>query len=573
MVTQPQWLESLVGRGMLGQDAVDRALRLAAQARTSVSAVLTRLGLLSEQHLSAALAGHHGVTLLARAQLQVDAALPPDLNPEFCRARKVLPLRCADEEIILAMADPDDEVARRGMAFAYGRPLPYAVATESDIDEAWREHDEARAPAAQDSAADGMPGGLAGAADLQDEAALLADRASDAPVIRLAQRLITKALALRASDIHVEPMQDCLALRFRIDGSLGADERLPRPWAEPLVSRLKLMAKLDIAEKRLPQDGRLRAAVHGHAVDLRLATFPSLHGESLVLRVLGRQQVRLDLATIGLSDQGEAILRQGISQPNGLVLITGPTGSGKTTTLYAALNALRRGHNKLVTVEDPIEYTLPGVTQLQIKPEIGLDYPAALRSVLRNDPDVIMVGEIRDRETADIALRAALTGHLVLSTLHTNSAAGAITRLLDLGVPHFLLAATLAVTSAQRLVRRLCPHCRTPEPASDADLRLFREHGLLDAQGPRPTLMRAQGCPECLHRGFLGRTPLYEAIAMTDGLRALLGAEFNEDSFHREAQASGSGSLLRHGLQKVLAGDTSTDEVLAVTGVLRQASG
>jgi general secretion pathway protein E len=558
---------------VLGQDAIDRALRLAAQARTSVSAVLTRLGLLTEQHLSAALAAHHGVALLTRAQLQVDVALPSDLNPQFCRARKVLPLRGADDELVLAMADPDDAAARRGMAFAYRRALPYAVAAESDIDDAWRAHDEARASATQTAGADGMPGDLAGATDLQDEAALLADHASDAPVIRLAQRLITKALALRASDIHVEPMQDCLALRFRVDGALGADERLPRPWAEPLVSRLKLMAKLDIAEKRLPQDGRLRAAVQGHAVDLRLATFPSLHGESVVLRVLGRQQVRLDLAEIGLSAAGEAVLREGISQPNGLVLITGPTGSGKTTTLYAALNALRRGHNKLVTVEDPIEYTLPGVTQLQIKPEIGLDYPAALRSVLRNDPDVIMVGEIRDRETADIALRAALTGHLVLSTLHTNSAAGAITRLLDLGVPHYLLAATLAVTSAQRLVRRLCPHCRSPAPASDADLRLLREHGLLGAQDPRPTLMRAQGCDECLQRGYLGRTPLYEAIAMNDSLRASLGPDFHEDAFHRQAQSTGSGSLLRHGLQKVLAGETTSDEVLAVTGVLRQAAG
>jgi general secretion pathway protein E len=567
--TPPLWLAALIGAGALGSDAAERAVRLAAETRTPVSAVLTRLGLLSEQDLSRALARHHDVAVLGRAQLRADAAMPSDLNLEFCRAHKLLPLRTEANALVLAMADPDDAPARKGVAFAYGRDLPYAVALESDIDEAWREHAEAMAPASTGSAADEVPNGLSGTVDLQDEAALLADRVSDAPVIRLAQRLITKALALRASDIHVEPMQDGLRLRFRVDGALGADESLPKQWAEPLVSRLKLMAKLDIAERRLPQDGRLRAAVQGHAVDLRLATFPSLHGESVVLRVLGRQQVTLDLAGIGLSDEGEAALRLALDRPNGLVLITGPTGSGKTTTLYAGLNALRRGNNKLVTVEDPIEYTLSGVTQLQIKPDIGLDYPAALRSVLRNDPDVIMVGEIRDRETADIAVRAALTGHLVLATLHTNSAAGAVTRLLDLGLPHYVLAATLVLTSAQRLVRRLCPHCRQPEPASDADLQLLREQGLVGLQAPRPMLMHPRGCAACLQRGYLGRTPLYEALPITDALRRLVQAEFDEESFQRLARASGAGSLLQHGLQKVLVGDTTTEEVLAVTGVLR----
>ena len=551
-------LDLLIRQEHLTAESADRARRLAAQTHTPVSAVLTRLGLISEQTLGGLLATALGVPLLKRSDLVPDIAMPVDLNRDFLLAQKLLPLRREEGDLVLAMANPLDAAALAGVSFVYGQPLRRAVALESDIDDALRS-------AASDEAT-ASPELLLGAGDLDEAAGLLADQTSDAPVIRLVNRLIGKAIALRASDIHFEPAHDAFNVRFRVDGDLDAPEVFAKRWAEPVVSRLKLMAKLDIAEKRLPQDGRLRSAVQGHPIDLRLATFPTLHGESVVLRLLGQQSVELDLARMGLSGAGLTALRRALEQPHGLVLITGPTGSGKTTTLYAALNALRRHEAKLVTVEDPIEYTLPGVSQLQVKPEIGLDYPAALRSVLRNDPDVIMVGEIRDKETADIAIRAALTGHLVLATLHTNSAAGAITRLLDLGVEDFLLASTLQIACAQRLVRRLCKSCAKQRPANASEITLLRDAGVLPADEVPPYLMEPTGCPTCLARGFSGRIPLFEAITMTQATRAVIRTEFDEFALGRAAFSEGAQSLLTHGLQQVLAGQTTVPEVLAVAG-------
>ncbi len=548
----------LVAHDHLTAESAERAGRLADQTRTPVSAVLTRLGLVSEQALAQVLSEQLALPLLQRSALVPDPAMPADLNPDFLLARKLLPVRCEAGDVVLAMANPMDEAALAGASFVYGQTLLRAVALESDIDDAWR------AASSPETAA--LPELLAGRGDLHEETELLADQASDAPVIRLVNRLISKAIAMRASDIHFEPAQDALNVRFRVDGDLAAPEVLARRWAEPVVSRLKLMAKLDIAEKRLPQDGRLRSAVQGHSIDLRLATFPTLQGESVVLRVLGQQSVELDLDRIGLSGNGLAALRRALAQPHGLVLITGPTGSGKTTTLYAALYALRRHEAKLVTVEDPIEYTLAGVSQLQVKPEIGLDYPAALRSVLRNDPDVIMVGEIRDKETADIAIRAALTGHLVLATLHTNSAAGAVTRLLDLGVQDFLLASTLQIACAQRLVRKLCGHCARQRPANAEEQALLRDVGVVPADASPPLVGEAVGCPACLGRGFSGRIPLFEAITMTDATRLLVRAGFDEPALGRAALSEGAQSLLTHGLHLVLGGQTTVAEVLAVAG-------
>jgi general secretion pathway protein E len=544
--------------GHLTDESSERAVKLAESTNTALCAVLTRLGLVSEHALADVLATTLSLARLGGRELQLDPAMPSDLNPEFLRVRKLVPVRSAYEGLKLAMANPLDDEAISAVTFAYGEALKPCVALESDVDGVWAKWTGA--------VADALPDVLSSPQDMSEETLALADHDSDAPVIRLVNRLIGRAVALRASDIHIEPTQDALEVRFRVDGELGASEVLAKRMAEPVASRLKLMAKLDIAEKRVPQDGRLRVAVQGHPIDLRLATFPTLHGESVVLRLLGQQSVALDLAAVGLSDEGLAALRSALVQPHGLILITGPTGSGKTTTLYAALNALRRPESKLVTVEDPIEYTLPGVSQLQVKPEIGLDYPAALRSVLRNDPDIIMVGEIRDRETADIAIRAALTGHLVLATLHTNTAAGAITRLLDLGVQDFLLASTLVLTSAQRLVRRLCGACARPRPADASEAALFRLAGLQAGDTPVLQVWEPVGCPACLQRGFMGRTPVFEAILLTDDTRRQVKAGFDEQAFSRAAMGAGARTLLQHGLHKALAGETTVAEVIAVTG-------
>ena len=544
----------------LPAETLDRTRRLAQETNTAHSAVLARLGVLSEAAIADRLARHLQLPLLRRVQLIPDPGMAAELSVDYCRRRKVMPVRASIDGLsMLAMADPCDEATYTAMNFAYGLPLRKAVSTETDIADAWEGFTATPHALAPDA--------FAGSDDLLDDAALLADHASDAPVIRLVARTLTKAASLRASDIHFEPGDETLEVRFRVDGALGVADTLPRRWAEPVVSRLKLMAGLDIAEKRLPQDGRIRTAAQGVPLDLRLATFPTLHGESAVVRLLGQQEVILDLGRIGLSAEGEVALRTALAKPHGLVLITGPTGSGKTTTLYAALHHLRRPESKIVTVEDPVEYTLPGTAQMQVRPEIGLDFAQALRSVLRHDPDVIMVGEIRDRETADIAIRASLTGHLVLATLHTNTAAGAVTRLLDLGVQDFLLASTLALTSAQRLVRRVCPGCRRQRAPRPDEMAAFRAAGLLYASSsPGLQVSEAVGCDACLQRGFLGRTPLFEALPLGGGLSVRVRMGFDEAAFDRAARDLGHPGLVTHGLRKVLAGETTFDEVIAATG-------
>jgi general secretion pathway protein E len=402
-------------------------------------------------------------------------------------------------------------------------------------------------------------GGLVAAND-DDEIDRLRDLASDAPIIRLVQRLINQAVEERASDIHLEPGERSLMVRFRADGVLREIESQPKAVASAIVSRIKVMASLNIAERRLPQDGRIRVAVHGKDVDFRVATSPTVHGESCVLRILDRQDVQLDFTSLGFDAALVETLRGAIARPFGIVLVTGPTGSGKTTTLYAALTELNRPERKILTVEDPVEYLIPGINQLPVKPQIGLTFAHALRSFLRQDPDVLMVGEIRDKETAEIAIQAALTGHLLLSTLHTNTAAAAITRLLDMGIDDYLITSTLHVVLGQRLVRRLCPACREPYEPSPEVLRRFA----IECAGP---WYRAVGCGSCEGTGYRKRTTLIEALPMTDAVRAKVLAGADAHAIEALALEEGMRSMLRHGLERVMAGDTSLEEILRVTSM------
>ncbi len=553
--------DMLIARGYITPEALDRGKEIALGGQIRLPAALTRLGLLSEKELADAFAELLGIRSLTRTELAGSVTLPEGINVSYLRSRRVFPITRTGSCIELVMADPLDEASAAAMSFALGGPIERLVAEESDIEDALDRYASEQIRT-QPTALAGSDGPSRSSTDV----ALLNDRESDAPVIRLVSRLITKAVSLHASDIHIEPQTDALTVRFRVDGELGEEETLTRRLADPVISRVKLMAKLDIAEKRLPQDGRIQTSVRGNSVDLRIATFPTLHGESLVIRILGQQDVELDIERIGLSDTSLSILRTGLQQPHGLILITGPTGSGKTTTLYAALNAIRTPKSKLVTVEDPIEYTLPGISQLQIKPEIGLTYAAALRSVLRNDPDIIMVGEIRDKETADIAIRAALTGHLVLATLHTNTAAGAITRLLDLGIEDYLIASVLLLTSAQRLVRRLCAQCSYWRPVSASESDLLRGRTTERSSGQSAQVKTAGTCPNCHGRGFSGRTPLFEAICISDHLRSLIQAGFDEQAFARTAVAEGARSLFDDGMDRALQGITTIDEILSVVG-------
>lgn len=407
--------------------------------------------------------------------------------------------------------------------------------------------------------------------DLDDEADLFAvaqalpepedllESEDDAPIIRLINALLTQAIKEDASDIHIEPYEAKLIVRFRVDGVLREVLAPRRVLAPLLVSRIKVMAKLDIAEKRLPQDGRISLRVAGRAVDVRVSTIPTGQGERVVLRLLDKQAGRLDLAHLGMDDTTHASMDEVIRKPHGIILVTGPTGSGKTTTLYAVLSQLNDNKRNIMTVEDPVEYDLEGISQTNVNTKVNMDFARGLRAILRQDPDVVMVGEIRDLETAEIAVQSSLTGHLVLSTLHTNSAVGTVTRLRDMGVEPFLLSSTLLAVVAQRLVRLLCPDCKTPYVANAVDCERFG----LDPGNP-PTFYHAEGCKHCNYQGYRGRSGIYELVVVDDELRTMIHDGTSEHEIERYARKSTPG-IRQDGLRRVLAGETSIEEVLRVT--------
>jgi general secretion pathway protein E len=389
-------------------------------------------------------------------------------------------------------------------------------------------------------------------------AADLLDSASDAPIIRLINGLIAEAIRTAASDIHVEPYEDRVSVRYRIDGVLSERASLAPVLASPLVSRIKVMSRLDIAEKRIPQDGRLTLTLGGKGVDVRVATLPSRFGERVVLRLLDKDQARFTLDQLGMGPNNLSAMKKALAQPNGIVLVTGPTGAGKTTTLYAALNLLNDASRNILTVEDPVEYALDGVGQTQVNTKVGMTFATGLRAILRQDPDVVMVGEIRDAETAGIATQASLTGHLVLSTVHTNSAIAAVARLRDMGIESFLLASTLTAIVAQRLVRRLCPHCRESYTASAAERAAMG----ITTSGP-VLLYRSTGCPACKGLGYAGRVGLYEVVPVDDGLRALIHENASEKALTDHAFKTRK-TLFQDGLSAAANGETSLSEVLRV---------
>jgi general secretion pathway protein E len=395
---------------------------------------------------------------------------------------------------------------------------------------------------------------------LHEDAERLKDLASEAPVIRLVNQLIARAVETQASDIHIEPFEDRLRVRYRYDGVLHEAESPPARLASAITSRIKIMSRLDIAERRLPQDGRIRLAVRGQDVDFRVSTIPSLHGETVVLRVLDRNAVVFDYDRLGLPPEIVRQIEAAFELPNGIVLVTGPTGSGKTTTLYSGLLRLNSVARKIVTVEDPIEYQLTGINQIQVKPQIQLTFANLLRSILRQDPDVIMVGEIRDLETAQIAAQAALTGHLVLSTLHTNSAAASITRLRDMGLEDYLLTAVLRGTLAQRLVRRLCTDCRRQQAAAPEIVHRFR----LDecGNGAPVVLWHAVGCQRCRNTGYRGRLAIAEFLAPTPEIERLIFARADHVEIERAAVAAGMMTMFDAGLRAALDGTTTIEEVV-----------
>ena len=545
----------LVGQGHCDLKTIDRARRVAAESGQRLDRVLIQLGLVGERGLAEAFAALLGLKLANPDRYPAEPLFPDRLTARFLRNARAIPLAIEDQTLVVAAADPLDPFLAPAIAAATGQRIGLEIAVPIELEAAFDRLYPDR-PAGGEEALETAPG-----EPLEEDAERLKDLASEAPVIRLVNQIIARAVETQASDIHIEPFEDRLRVRYRYDGVLHEAEAPPTRLTAAITSRIKIMARLDIAERRLPQDGRIKLAVRGQEVDFRVSTVPALYGETVVLRVLDRNAVAFDYARLGLPPRVVEGLSAALDLPNGIVLVTGPTGSGKTTTLYTGLLALNSIARKIITIEDPIEYQLRGINQIQVKPQIGLNFASLLRSILRQDPDVIMVGEIRDLETAQIAVQASLTGHLVLSTVHTNSAAATITRLRDMGLEDYLVTAVLRGVLAQRLVRRLCGHCRRRAPAPAEIVRRFRLDGRNDAARPI-TLWHPVGCAQCRNTGYRGRMAIAEFLEPNAEVERLIFARAEHGEIERAAVAAGMATMFEAGIDAALEGVTTIEEVV-----------
>ena len=522
--------------------------------------LLVRLGLVSERDVAEAEAGLLDLPLFRSADLPSEAPDLPGISVRYLKQNLILPIAESNGDLTVVMANPRDEFARKALAMASGKNIVPQVGIASEIESGIEK---------LIGGGRSVMGQIVENLDTGDESDLedvehLRDLASEAPVIRLVNLVLQRAVQARASDIHIEPFENRLKVRYRIDGVLQEVEAPPAKSTAAVISRIKIMAKMNIAERRLPQDGRIMHRVQGKELDLRVSTVPTSHGESVVMRILDRESIVLDFGSLGFDEQLKAKFTKQLQMPHGIILVTGPTGSGKTTTLYTALSALNTPERKIITVEDPVEYQLEGINQIQAKSSIGLDFAHALRAIVRQDPDVIMIGEMRDLETARIAIQSALTGHLVLSTIHTNDAAGGVTRMLDMGVEDYLLTSTVNSILAQRLVRTLVPAHREPyevlpEMAQEIGLTQFGKQDKYMVYRPVPT--------DAIPSGYRGRTSILELLIMSDPIRRLIMRHGTAGEIQNLAVSEGMKTMYQDGLSKCLQGITTLDEVLRVTQV------
>ena len=525
---------------------------------------LLHLRALREEELLEALAQQFELAWLPHLETaQVDHELIKKVPISFARRYRILPLRYEEDAVIVATTDPLETVALDDLRLLLGKPvrsvLTSGLALLACLN---RVYDEAASPAGAEQVMEDIAAAenLDQLAHELDEPQDLLDATDEAPIIRLVNSVLFQAVRQRASDIHFESFERGLVVRYRIDGVLYPVLTPPKRLQPSIIARLKIMAGLNIAEKRLPQDGRFAIRTAGKDVDLRVSVLPTSHGERVVLRLLEKENRLLNLTEMGFSADRLSSIQQLIQLAHGIILVTGPTGSGKTTTLYAALSQINAPDKNIITVEDPVEYQLLGIGQMQVNPKINLTFAAGLRSILRQDPDVIMIGEIRDRETAEIAIHASLTGHLVFSTLHTNDAASAATRLIDMGIEPFLVASSVMAVLAQRLLRQICPDCKQPyKPAAEELSRLG-----LDSKGSY-TFYRGAGCPSCSQTGYRGRTGIYELLVLDDEVRRLIGAKADSSAIKQAAIAKGMITLKQEGATKVAQGVTTTEEVMRIT--------
>ena len=553
-----QFTQALQSSGLVKEDDLSNINNISEQNGEKPVSLLINSGLVPASAIASTWSEVSGLPLASMDMLPEYPLCTDSLSQKFLKQHHVIPLHEDDKNVIFAVADPSDQYLKQALELATDKKISLAISTPEQIS-----HAIERIYVNQASLSDISDEIVESGNDDSDDIERLKDLASEAPVVRLVNLLINRAVEVRASDIHIEPFRDTLKVRYRVDGVLQEVESPPARSTAAVISRVKIMAKLNIAERRRPQDGRIQLRVHGREIDLRVSTVPSLYGESVVLRILDKEHSSLDLITLGFDEDIHQQFLSTISLPHGILLVTGPTGSGKTTTLYGALQILNSPDKKIITVEDPVEYQLNGVTQIQVRTQVDLTFANALRSVVRQDPDIIMIGEMRDLETASIAVQAALTGHQVFSTLHTNDAGSAITRLLDMGVEDYLLTSTLNGIVAQRLVRTLCTHCRKEH----AVLPAIREQLQLDKYGFQDDQLvyEAVGCDQCSHSGFNGRTIILEFLPMTDTIRQLILAKADGSKIQKAAITEGMQPMRGHGLKKALRGETTLEEVLRVT--------
>ncbi|MEQ1755440.1 MAG: GspE/PulE family protein [Micropepsaceae bacterium] len=554
---EDRFVDHLLAAGKLDNEGAERARRVASHSQMSLTKILLELGLVPERELIVEFEAGLGIPLAKPEEFPLEPVLPEAVTERFLKEHATILLGADAQSVTVATADPLDRFTVAALALSTNRRVIVKAALSSEIELALR-----RLFVGGENSALGAGNDAGSPEATEADLARLRESASEAPVIRFVSALISRAVEAGASDIHIEPFERRLQIRTRIDGVLKEEESAPIEQAPAIISRLKIMSGLNIAERRLPQDGAVKMPVRGKEIDFRIATAPVAHGECAVIRILDKSSVPLDFAALGFDQDAQDSLDKLLKRPNGIVLVTGPTGSGKTTTLYAALSRLNSVERKILSVEDPVEYKIAGVNQIQVKPDIGLSFANVLRSVLRHDPDVILIGEIRDAETARIAVQAALTGHMVLSTVHTNSAAAAVTRLLDMGVEDYLLTSTIAGILSQRLVRSLCLNCRQPVAMRTEWASEFEAAGL--SVHANATFFEATGCAACNGTGYKGRSVISELLVPTEALRKLVLVHAPASQINALAVAGGMETLRRNGLRKVLDGTTTIEEISRV---------
>ena len=555
----------LIEENLITEEQLNEAIENQQKSGEPLGRILVRMGLITEEALYYFLAIQFGVDFVELSNRTIPDDVIKIIKKEIAEEFNIIPIESTDNKIVFATSEPDEHLIlklKEKTLLPHEKEIKFVVATETDIKNALSMYYGVTEKfEMDDSLKEILKESQVQTEEMEEEAVEGSYTENDAPVIKITNALIGDAVRLRASDIHLNPFPKNMVVRYRIDGVLQTQKSPPRQYRNAIVSRIKVMARLDIMEKRKAQDGRIKIKVQNKIIDLRVSVLPSIYGENVVMRILDQEGLMLDLSKLGFEPKELEIYKDAIQSPYGLILHTGPTGSGKTTTLYSALSTINDVSKNIMTLEDPVEYQLPGIIQIQMNHEINFDFAMALRSVLRQDPNIMMVGEIRDKETADIAIKAALTGHLLFSTLHTNDAPGALTRLIDMGVEPFLVASSTVGILAQRLVRKICSSCKEKYAISEQIIKELN----VDTKIAKPILYRGKGCKTCKETGYKGRIGIYELLIMNENIRNMVLERKSADVIRKAAQENGMKTLREDGLRKAFDGITSIEEVIRVT--------